>query len=357
MAFVGNSRGSAQGCQMANILLTTRCNRSCPYCFAKREMSGAGDRLMSWENLIYIADFLTAAGQQHVSLLGGEPTLHPECVDFILYLLQRNFAVTVFTNGILSPSRLAEFKQHLTEVNSERLTLVLNLNDPVQTPASPQETQSIQRFLSVMGPWVSPGFNIYRLDFTLDFLFDYINRFGLKRHLRLGITHPVPGKANGFIHPRDMRQVVQRLYSYRPQFDNFRVRPGLDCGFALCQFRDEELGWLHRFPGPVHFGCGPAVDISPDMGVYHCFPLSNYQRKSLFEFDSMEQIDQHFAQLRHQLKSEIPGIYPDCDGCRSQEDGVCDGGGLCQVLNRFMDEAPVRLPEIEDELAKNRLSR
>jgi hypothetical protein len=150
--------------------------------------------------------------------------------------------------------------------------------------------------------------------------------------------------------------VAQRIYSYRPHFDALRVRPGLDCGFPICQFNDEELGWLHRLPGPVKFGCGPAVDISPDMSVYHCFPLSRYQRKSLFEYDSLEQIEQHFMRLRDEMKSEIPGIYSECDGCRHQEDGVCTGGGLCQVLYRFMDEAPVRIAEIEHELAKNRLS-
>jgi hypothetical protein len=342
---------------MANILLTNRCNRSCPYCFARREMSGSRrENLMSWENLIYIADFLKASGQRHVSLLGGEPTLHPECVDFILYLLERDFDVTVFTNGILTPARLEEFRHHLAEVNPERFTLVCNLNDPVQTPAPKGEKQRIEKFLFAMGPLAMPGFNIYRLDFTLEFLFDSINRFGMKRHLRLGITHPLPGSGNGFIRTEDIRHVVRRLYSYRRLFDTLRVRPGLDCGFPICRFTDEELGWLHRFRGPHQFDCGPAFDISPDMNVYHCFPLFNYHRKSLFEFDSLRQIDEHFARLRDELKAEIPGIYHECDGCRHQEEGVCSGGGLCQVLNRFMAEAPVRIPEIENELAKNRLS-
>jgi len=340
-----------------NVLLSTQCNRSCPYCFATREMSsGAGDSLLSWENLIYIADFFKAAGQTRLSLLGGEPTLHPDCVYFILYLLERDFEVMVFTNGILSAARLEEFKRHLTDVDIQRLTLVCNLNDPVQTPGSKGETAKIQRFLSLMGPWVAPGFNIYRLDFTLEFLFDAINRFGLRRHLRLGVTHPVPGKSHDFIRPEDMRQVVARLYSYRHLFDSCRVSPGLDCGFPLCQFRDEELGWLQHFRGATHFRCGPALDITPDMSVYYCFPLCDYQRKSLFEFDSMQQLDAHFIKLGNEIRAEVPGIFEQCDGCRFQEDGVCGGGGLCQLLHRFMSEAPIRRPEIEHELAKHRLS-
>lgn len=314
-----------------------------------------GDSFLSWENLIYITDFLQSSGIRNVSLLGGEPTIHPECVDFILYLLERGFNLTVFTNGMLSSVRLEEFKIHLLDVPLDRLSLVCNLNDPVRTPASPDETGRVKEFLSVMGPWVTPGFNIYRLDFTLTFLFDYINSFGMKRHLRLGIAHPVPGKQSVYIQPQDMRKVIERLYSFRYLFDTFRVSPGLDCGFQICQFTDEELGWLHRFPSAVHFRCGPAVDIAPDMSVYHCFPLCNYQRKSLFEFDSIRQLDEHFARLRDQIKVEIPGIFNDCDGCNYQEDHICGGGGLCHVLNRLIEEAPVRIAEIEYELAKNRL--
>ena len=80
-------------------------------------MSGpTGGQSLSWENLIYLADFLRASGQRQVSLVGGEPTRHPQCVDFILYLLDRGFDVTLCTDGILSPSRLEEFRHHLTEV-------------------------------------------------------------------------------------------------------------------------------------------------------------------------------------------------------------------------------------------------
>ena len=320
-------------------------------------MSGtASGQFLSWEDLIYIADFLQASGQRHVSLLGGEPTIHKDCTDYILYLLERGFGVTVFTNGLLGSTRLKEFEKHLTEAGTDKLNFVCNVNDPEHVDASPGETGKVHGFLSLMGPWTTAGFNIHRLDFNLDFVFRLINRHGLKRHLRIGIAHPIPGRTNAFIDPKDIGRVIDRIYGYRRQFDTFRVRPGLDCGFPICECSDEQLGWLHRFGGPTHFRCGPAFDISPDMSVYFCFPLSNYQRKSLFEFDSVAQIDRHFRVLRDQIKAEIPGIFDECDACRFQEDGVCTGGGLCQVLRRFMDEAPVRLPEIENELSKARLS-
>jgi hypothetical protein len=341
---------------MANILLTMQHNRSCPRCVAKSEVADAApDSRMSWENLIYVADFLERSGRQHVSLGGGEPTLHPDCVDFILYLLHRRFRVEVFTHGLLSPARLEEFRAHLASADVEQLDFNCDLNDPEQTPAPAKELERVREFLAVMGPWTVAGFNIYRPDFSLDFLFDAVNRFGMKRRLRVGIAHPVPGQSAAFVRSEQLPEILDRLFSFRRQFDAFRVQLSLDCGFPICKVTDEQLGWLHRSGGEARFGCGPAMEITSDMSVYYCSPLAGYRKRSLFEFDSVQQVEDYFAALRGPLTCEVPGIYDECDGCRQRADGVCAGGGLCHALDRMVREAPIRNPEVENELAHLRL--
>lgn len=342
---------------MANILLTTRCVRSCPYCFARREMENSPPReALAWDDLIYLADFLQASGERHVSLLGGEPTLHPDLVDMVLYLVERRFNVTVFTSGIMTPARLEELGKYLTPLPLQRLTLVCNLNDPQQTPAAAGEEAKVRAFLEVLGPWTMPGFNIYRPDFSLEFLFDLINRYGMKRQIRLGIAHPVPGLGQNLMPPEQIGAAVSRFLSYRPLFDRYRVKPGLDCGFPLCRFSDEELGWFFRSTGRVTCGCAPAMDITPDMSVYACFPLSDFHRKSIFEFDSLGQARDYFMGQQNRIRNEIAGIYEECDGCVHREEGRCAGGGACQLLTRFVGEARVRMEEIESELPKSGLS-
>lgn len=337
---------------MANIIVSTRCNRSCPYCFAQSEMAQGGQAtFMSWDDLIYLADMHAASAQKSISLLGGEPTLHPDIVDLIIYLLQRDFSVTVFTNGIMSERKLTEFRHHLTKFDARQLSFVCNLNDPEKTPAPKEHQRKIERFLALMGPWTMPGFNIYRIDFSLDFLFDLINRFGMKRHMRLGITHPIPGRPGGFIPPEDIRIAIERFLSYRSHFDALRVSPGIDCGFPLCKFTDDEIGWLHHFSRPVQFRCATGLDITPGMDVYYCFPLSRYERRSVFDFDSMSEMRNHFQKVADEIRQEIPGIYEECDGCRYRQEGVCSAGGLCQVLNRLVPEARVRGKEIDRGLS------
>ncbi|MGV8119873.1 MAG: radical SAM protein [Candidatus Xenobiia bacterium LiM19] len=75
---------------MANVLLTEKCVRSCPYCFAKkrkRQRRESRDFLL-WEDLIFIADLIVADQKNHISLLGGEPSLHPHFIDFLIYLFR-----------------------------------------------------------------------------------------------------------------------------------------------------------------------------------------------------------------------------------------------------------------------------
>ena len=99
---------------MANVLLTETCVRSCPYCFAKQYMSEADVKdALSWDNIIYIADLLKASGERHISLLGGEPLIHPEIADVIVYLNKRELDVTVFTSGIMPDDKFQVFVNKL----------------------------------------------------------------------------------------------------------------------------------------------------------------------------------------------------------------------------------------------------
>ena len=341
---------------MATILLNSPCNGSRPHgCAGNKTPGPTGGQLLSWENLIYIADFLRASGQSQVSLGGGEPTRHPECVDFILYLLDRGFDVTLYTDGILSPPHLEEFRQHLAGVPSERLQVVCNFPDPVQSPGLPQETPGLHRFLAVVGPWTQGSFTIRRPDFSLDFLFVAISRFGLKRRLRLSLAHPVPGSRAGFIQAGDMRRVVEGLNDHRQLFETHRVRPDLDCGWPLCKFSDGDLGWLHRLRGHAQGGCGPALrHFAGHDGVLLPAAVSLSEHVPV-RIRYLEQIDRHFAQLREEIMAETAGIYRECAGCPSREDGGCDSGGLCRIISPGVGQARRCGAGVGDGIPQDRL--
>ena len=334
---------------MANLLLTDTCVRSCPYCFAKKHMANAAiDDILSWENLIYVADFMEASGDKRISLLGGEPSLHPNFIEFIVYLLERNFHVNIFTSGIMSEEKLIEANRVLSGINPERLSFVVNLNNPKISTFS--ENESVKRFLKVFGHLSSPGFNIYKTDFDLDFLFQYINQYGLKKHMRLGLAHPIPGKRNKYVGIADMKKMAGRLLEFEQQFERFQVSCGLDCGMPLCIFTDEQLGKLYKISqGHLNFGCGPAVDIGTDMSVWCCFPLSDFHKKSLFDFDNIREVVEFYRDKQNLVRSEVSGIFEECDNCIQAKNRLCSAGCAAHMLSWFKNEKQVRMEGIYHE--------
>ena len=308
--------------------------------------SSEPDDIIRWEDLIYITDLLDSSGQRHMSLLGGEPTLHPHFIDFVIYLLERNFRITVFTSGIMSEKMLSEASMHLSNVSPERLNFVCNLNDPAKSPFS--EVESIKKFMKIFGHLTSPGFNIYQPHFEMEFLIDYINNFGLKRNIRLGLAHPIPGVKNSYVKIEEMPKMAERLISYLPVLDSFRIKPGFDCGFPMCLFTDEQLGVIFKVIGPqgMKFGCGPAIDIGPDMKVWSCFPLSNFHKKSIYDFNSMDELMQYYQNLHAKIRIEAGGLYEKCDDCKFRQERLCTGGCLAHTLSQLHDEERVRYEEV-----------
>jgi radical SAM protein with 4Fe4S-binding SPASM domain len=307
----------------------------------------APDDVITWENLIYVADFLKASNERRFPVLGGEPTLHPEFVDMIIYLLERNFDINVFTSGIMSNEKLEDAAMAFRDVPPERLSFTCNLNDPAKTRTPLAEQECVKRFLGTFGRRVTAGFNIYRLDFDLEFIFQYVTEYGLNKVMRIGIAHPIPGKKNRFVKIEDMDKIYDRLMSFTPYFERLRIKPGLDCGFPLCELDDSRLGWLYRFTGGKYdFGCAPVIDIGPDLKVWSCFPLSSFHAKSLFEFNSLKEVHDYYNRLHENIRTEVGGIYEECDSCSFREEALCRGGCLAHSLNHFQKEYPLRMKEI-----------
>ena len=87
---------------------------------------------LSWENLIYIADLFEFSNEKQLSLLDGEPSLHPHLIDFVAYLHQRNFHVDVFT---------------LTQLPcNSAITIAPNMQVHERSPLHPSEKRSLYDF-------------------------------------------------------------------------------------------------------------------------------------------------------------------------------------------------------------------
>lgn len=295
-----------------------------------------GGDTLKWEDLVYLADMFAQGGCKEMRFLGGEPTLHPAFSDFVAYSLQRGFSVTVFTSGIMSDKVKAGLRRvYKTFPGADKdLSFLCNLNDPEVSP--PEETKKVEEFLGEFGASVMPGFNIYRKDFSLDFLFRYIENYKLRRSIRLGITHPIFKENNSYISIPGMKEVTERIMGYVPRLIKEDVAPSLDCGFPLCHFDDAQLGLLYKASrGTGKFTCGSPVDIGPDMMAWACFPLSGIRRRSVYEFDSYREMMDYYRDLGRDIRKESAGIYEKCAACDWLKRGLCGGGCTAHILKEM----------------------
>ena len=60
------------------------------------------------------------------------------------------------------------------------------------------------------GPWENtvPSVLIsFTLDATMEYLFEHIERYGINRHIRIGLAHPIPGEKNLCIKPDQFKDI------------------------------------------------------------------------------------------------------------------------------------------------------
>lgn len=92
------------------IKTTLNCNHFCPKCLHGMSVFPHGKKyFMSFETLKKVLDEGEAKGLQSVVFTGGEPTLHPQIIEFIKYAGQKKFPdISFITNGALLTEKVID---------------------------------------------------------------------------------------------------------------------------------------------------------------------------------------------------------------------------------------------------------
>jgi len=311
---------------MPNLLLTYKCNRNCPYCFAQERLKSLDPDeplFISWKNLVTAANYFEEAKDPVITVLGGEPTMHPEFVDIYRYLLARRFTVKMFSNGCMSNEKIEAL---LAALVPDRSRFIINVNE--ERDCADFETKMQQRFFTELGMACSLSFNLFRPDPDMDFLLDIIGEYQLRGRIRLGLAHPIAGEPNDFLRPEQYAGISEKIAKFAKRCDHQGVVLSLDCGFTLCDFTDEQLGTLLRANANLKFRCGPVIDIGPDLNTWACFPLSKLRPQPLEEYPGFAALRKFYAEfIRAEThKRGFTGIYKKCEPCRYRKRGQCSGG-------------------------------
>ncbi|MGA9350039.1 MAG: radical SAM protein [Anaerolineae bacterium] len=321
---------------MANLVITKFCQRHCEYCFTPsewRELISPEQGMMTLDEFDEACAFLRGGDRPSLSLLGGEPTTHPQFPLFVDHALSAGFAVRVVTNGEIPAQHLVR----LCRFDRDQVTLLVNLSSNIRgvVHLTPRQRNTLKQ----AGSLISLSFTIGQEQPDVSSWIDLVTTYGLHPHIRIGIAHPSPRMQNRSLLPRDRYRVGETLVQIARQLDEKGINLGLDCGLTPCMFTEDSWQELRRLSAHSSFACGPIPDIGPGLEAWHCFPLYDLGHCKLTDFATLAEVNAWLSGLTAAYR--LIGIREECISCPYQLRKECSGGCLGHVIASF--DQPDRL--------------
>jgi radical SAM protein with 4Fe4S-binding SPASM domain len=264
--------------------------------------------------------------------MGGEPTLHPDFDRMLAHMLEKDFMVQVFTNGMVSRSMLDKITAVLNRITLRPGQLSFGMNINEERYRTEEEDRQQKRFLDEMGKLAYLAFTIHE-NTDLQFLYDTTQKYYLDNTVRLGLAMPISGveNSNKFLPMEAYRSVAESIIKFSDNSPGVNII--FDCGFPLCMFHIEELSELVKNEeNQFSFMCGAPLDIYPDLSVTNCYPLSRLYKNHIVNFSSIMDLYKFFEEGFESPK----GIYGDrCTTCQFFKKS-CMGGckGFAKLRKR-----------------------
>ena len=311
---------------MANIAIVNYCNLKCKYCFAD-DMIQEEAQSMSLDDFRKILSFIARTPKNHIGIIGGEPTLHPQFIDILKevnkYCLEVNTGATLFTNGI----ELDQFVPYI----GERIGMLINCNTPEY-----QSTESFNKQRATLDhlyelAWfdnrANCGCNIYPGCTDYSYIWDIVDRYHLN-HLRTSVVSPAACYES-------WRKDKEGYYNYmKPIFLKFcedackhNCKLNIDCGhIPMCYFDKDETDLVNSICDNCNNDfCSPVVDINPNFKATACF--GSYDPVDIRDFDNLLELERYLL-----IKKSYPKVEANCTGkcttCKRYKLLQCQGGCL-----------------------------
>jgi MoaA/NifB/PqqE/SkfB family radical SAM enzyme len=316
---------------MANVLLTTRCNLKCPYCFAQEKLADGQRLAMSMSDVDKVIAFLKRSHHPMFRAMGGEPTLHPQFLEILDKALHNDMRVDLLSNATWPESYNAVFAR----ISPRRLVFLLNVDVPERY--APHIWERIERNLDAVGGRgsVTLSFNVFEKRPNYEYVLELARKYTINK-VRMSFSLPVVGANNAYLRLDDYREMAPFVVEFARRADEQGVQVRMDNAVPLCMFTYEQAGEL-LLKGVVdlerNMQCNPVIDIGPDLRVWCCFCLSKMWNRHLDEFDNLEQVQDYY---RRALRLYEGRLYPlaECDTCRYRDQWQCQGGCLTHAVMR-----------------------
>jgi radical SAM protein with 4Fe4S-binding SPASM domain len=329
---------------MANVLLTTRCNLRCTYCFAQEKLQDDRNQMMSMNDVNKVIAFLKQSDHSLFRVMGGEPTLHPQFPGILQAALAAGMCVDILSNATWPE----DYNSLFARVSPRRLGFLLNIDHPDNYASwSWNKIENNLAAVSRSGN-VTLSFNIFQTKPRYEYVFELLKRFHI-HNVRLSFSLPVLGAGNTCLRLDEYGQVAGFIMDFVRQAEELGVQVRLDNAVPLCVFSFEQAGEL-LVKGVLdlkhNMRCDPVIDIGPDLTVWCCFCLSPLWNRRLDEFQNLQEIHAYYARAMALYQNRLFPMEK-CHQCRFRD--LCQGGCLTHTIVKHgelqIDPAPALQPD------------
>lgn len=267
-----------------------------------------------------------ASGLQFLSLLGGEPFLHPQLPEIINHLQKASPATSlqILTGGVFK-------KRLLQTISSQQVGIIFNINEPCDYRNPKHFAKVIGNIEEAikLGFKVVVGFNVWRIDFDTGFIPTLSYNLG-RSGFRWAVANPQLNLHSNVVHTSQFASLSPRCFEMLEKAAALNLEAELDCPLPLCFFSENQLAWLRQYhpKTSLRMGvCDPVLDVTPELEAIRCFALSKLERVKVTDFPNEWTILEWFRQnVDSCLVSE--GCFTYCKKCIHFKSGSCNGGCL-----------------------------
>lgn len=299
---------------MANLMITTACNFTCEYCFGL-DMIGPGHPKthMTWETFMALLAWVDRSGMDdlYIHLMGGEPTVSPLFFNMLDELHRRGRNVLVFSNAA-TPLDADRLKRSIRK----GVRWVVNCNHPSKYGNG--QLDYLKANLAVLKDNACVTFNVTGGQFDYDFVFDYIQDYGLDPRIKVGVALPTLQRNNAFARWEEFPVIAERIMVLHDAAESIGGSIEFECGVPFCLFSTEQ----HRKLGKVRVShCNSRLDITPWGDVINCLPLSKVTAIPYDRFGDYGEARSWFEKMLMPYRQV--GSTSDCLTCSDHIDQNC----------------------------------
>lgn len=303
-----------------NLILTQSCNKNCSFCFARSfRTDSSTESEMSLDMIARLLDtaVFTKDQEKRVSLLGGEPTQHPEFIKILKMCFDRGYKVLLVSNFLFSEEIRNAILGYLEDGKPMGfLANAMDLNDHFLQVFKDNYLAISKRNIVTWGITLSDALSSSS---TLEtYLLKLRAQLGKPHSIRISLNFPDADKENFyFINNHRLGDLV---YYAVKEILFLDAVPLIDCVTFPCMYRSEEIRNFitqHAERGGK-FICDQApADYLPDGTIHYCFPAFS------ISVDQSEGLQ--VLQDKYQAKENAIAVPPECQMCQFYLDQKCAG--------------------------------